>query len=279
MASFLENQVFRHVKHTPDSSPFWSQDPTVLIRGSQLLDFYPKTSMSYDEKLNSIVRMCTYVAIILALFRCSYLVFYIPLLSLLGTYGMYSMREQSKEEQVKRKLHPESDMKDANESFSLFDDSIATGQYPNAPDALQHSYPSSHYNRPNVSGSPQRPPGEFSDLNDPTRDCTLSTKNNPFMNVLVPDMRYRVHRPAACTVLEVPDIKDDIRKNYDAKQFRNVGDVWDHNGGQRQFFTMPWTTIPNDPNGDFGQWLYDVPPTKKEQGLIRKPLRRPNGLL
>ena len=48
---------------------------------------------------------------------------------------------------------------------------------------------------------------------------------------------------------------------------------------RRQFFTMPWTTTPNDPAGDFGQWLYDVPPTKKEQGLMLKPLRRPNGLL
>ena len=33
---------------------------------------------------------------------------------------------------------------------------------------------------------------------------------------------------------------------------------------QRQFYTLPSTTIPNDPNNDFGKWLYNSSQTCKE---------------
>ena len=66
------------------------------------------------------------------------------------------------------------------------------------------------------------------------------------MNVLVPDIKYHPTKPAACTQREQAT-SGRVEANYDSRTFRDVGDVWAHAGGQRQFFTMPWTTTPNDP--------------------------------
>lgn len=260
---------------------FWTDDPLILIRGDQLLAFYPTEKMSYNAKLNSIVRLSVYVAVLLALFGASYLVFYLPLLALLCTYAMYVYDSKKKRLSDPNTISDSTD--DPVEGFSLFDDSVATGQYPNAPDALQHEFPSSQFHRVNASGTPntptQRLPSELAKEDGSFRKCTLSTIENPFMNVLVPDIKFHPTKPAACTRREIGTLREQVETNFDARRFQDVGDVWAHAGGQRQFFTMPWTTIPNDSAGDFGQWLYDVPPTKKEQGLLQRPLRKPNGLL
>ena len=263
-------------------TPFWATNPLVLLRADQLLAAWPTAKMSYDAKLNSIVRLSVYVTLVLLLFGASYLVLYLPLVALLVTYGMHAMtvRKEASESA------PDTDNNrtdDPVEGFSIFDDAVATGQHPNAPDALQHEFPPSQYHRVNASATPSTPTPrrafELAAADGSNRKCTASTKENPFMNVLIPDIKYHPTKPAACTRREQGDVRERVEANFDARTFRDVGDVWAHAGGQRQFFTMPWTTTPNDPAGDFGQWLYDVPPTKKEQGLILKPLRRPNGLL
>lgn len=264
----------------PPPTPFWATDPLVLLRGDQLLAAWPTAKMSSDAKLNSVVRLSVYVTLVLLLFGASYLVLYLPLVALLVTYGMHVMAARSAEGAPDGEdARPD----DPVEGFSLFDDSVATGQHPNAPDALQHEFPPSQYHRVNASSTPATPTPrrahELAAADGSRRKCTASTKENPFMNVLVPDIKYHPTKPAACTRREQGDVLARVEANFDARTFRDVGDVWAHAGGQRQFFTMPWTTTPNDPAGDFGQWLYDVPPTKKEQGLILKPLRRPNGLL
>lgn len=266
-------------------TPLWATDPLVLLRGDQLLAAWPTAEMSSDAKLNSVVRLSVYVTLVLLLCKASYLVLYLPLVALLVTYGMHAMaaRQAAAAKGEGDAATASAVADDPVEGFSLFDDAVATGQHPNAPDALQHEFPPSQYHRVNASATPATPTPrrahELAATDGSRRKCTASTKENPFMNVLVPDIKYHPTKPAACTRREQGDVRARVEANFDARTFRDVGDVWAHAGGQRQFFTMPWTTTPNDPAGDFGQWLYDVPPTKKEQGLMLKPLRRPNGLL
>lgn len=259
-------------------SSFWADDIAVLFRGEHLLHAWPTKDMSLDAKLNSVVRLSIYVAVVLLLFGKSYLVLYIPLVTFLITYGIHMMDNRILESSSIDKTPT------SVEGFSLYEDSVTNGQHSSLSDSLQHSYPLSIFNRVNVSETPinHPPPREANTLaseDGGPRKCTPSTKENPFMNMLIPDIKYHPTKPEACTRREKGDIRKQVESNFDARAFRDVGDVWAHAGGQRQFFTMPWTTTPNDPQGEFGQWLYDVPPTKKEQGLILKPLRHPNGLL
>ena len=84
--------------------------------------------------------------------------------------------------------------------------------------------------------------------------CTRPTKDNPFMNVLISDILDNPTRPAAC------DINDHIVKNKANEYFQkglymDIDDVYSKNASDRQFYTMPVTTVPND-SATFAKWLY-----------------------
>lgn len=80
--------------------------------------------------------------------------------------------------------------------------------------------------------------------------CQLPSKNNPFMNISIDDNPNRL---PAC------NISDEINN----KIFEDVNDVYDRRYSQRQFYTLPITTIPNDQTS-FAKWLYGFPETCKE---------------
>lgn len=94
------------------------------------------------------------------------------------------------------------------------------------------------------------------------RKCTVPTKENPFMNVLMNEWVDDPARPEAC-------VGDEVEKNEEEQfgfnLYKDINDIFNKNNSQRQFFTMPHTTIPND-QGNFAKWLYQTPQTCKENG-------------
>ena len=101
---------------------------------------------------------------------------------------------------------------------------------------------------------------KFNDFNISNQsECVLPNKDNPFMNPLLTD---NPKRPRACNYKN-PKINKLINKNFKSNLFRNIEDVYDRRNSQRQFYTLPSTTIPNDQD-TFSKWLYKTPPTCKE---------------
>lgn len=103
---------------------------------------------------------------------------------------------------------------------------------------------------------------EFSDL-----DCTKPTLDNPFMNATMKDyLNIRdgktVDRPPACNIND-PLVKKQVDTMFNNNLYRDIDDVFGKMNSQRQFFTMPYTTIPND-RDSFQNWLYRSPQTCKE---------------
>jgi hypothetical protein len=97
--------------------------------------------------------------------------------------------------------------------------------------------------------------------------CTMPTPDNPFMNVTMKDYLnvkdgQTVDRPPACDTQD-PEVKKAIDDNFNNNLFRDINDVFGKMNSQRQFFSMPWTEIPNR-QGDFANWLYASPKTCKE---------------
>lgn len=110
--------------------------------------------------------------------------------------------------------------------------------------------------------------------------CARSTVHNPFMNPTVIDIVENPDRPAAC-VLEHDKVHDLVEANFEANMFRDVSDLYGKMSSQRQFYTVPSTTIPNDQEG-FAKWLYGTGPSCKEgngqqcyNNLIEDVQRRP----
>lgn len=85
--------------------------------------------------------------------------------------------------------------------------------------------------------------------------CVRSTVDNPFMNPSVYDIGASPSRPPACNSVDEPRIQATIENNFNARLFRDVGDLYGKNASQREFYTVPNTSIPND-QGAFAEWLY-----------------------
>lgn len=92
--------------------------------------------------------------------------------------------------------------------------------------------------------------------------CIKPSSNNPFMNVLMTDYAKNPKRPSACS-LDSKTTRTEIKKHFDKNLFRNVDDVFHKNASDRQFYTTPITTIPNDQSA-FAKWLYGQGTTCKE---------------
>ena len=88
--------------------------------------------------------------------------------------------------------------------------------------------------------------------------CRRSTKDNPFMNKLLSDKE----QISACNPLSI-DNKREIETNFNEKLYMDIGDVFQTNNSQRQYYTTPVSSNVNKQT-DFANWLYLTPDTCKE---------------
>jgi hypothetical protein len=96
-------------------------------------------------------------------------------------------------------------------------------------------------------------------------DFTPPTSRNPFMNILLDEIKYNPDRANAAPVDE-PSVKQTLDDYFRIQWFSDPTDVFGKNQSQRQFVTQPSTTVPND-QGAFANWLYRIPgKTCKEGG-------------
>jgi len=187
--------------------------------------------MTYPEKINSLVRLSIYIGVILALFYANFLFLYIPILTMLGTYILYLFRLDA-----------------------LDKTRMAVG-----PNATLGDIPTKAMNKlmnKNMAGGLG---GEsFEDVLN-IRRCVRPSGENPFMNPLVFDSRLR---DAACDAIK-PENQLKIEKEYNQHCIKDISDIWNHNSGRRQFYTVASTTYPND-QGAFANWLYKRGPSCKD---------------
>jgi hypothetical protein len=96
-------------------------------------------------------------------------------------------------------------------------------------------------------------------------DTTMPTSRNPFMNILVDEIKYNPTRPKAASVMD-PDVQLTLDDYFRTEFNRDPTDVFGRSQSQREFITMPSTSIPNDMDS-YKNWLYKIPgKTCKEGG-------------
>jgi hypothetical protein len=92
---------------------------------------------------------------------------------------------------------------------------------------------------------------------------TLPTKQNPFMNVLIDEIKYNPKKPTAMSMMD-PSVQVHMDEFFRTEFFSDPTDVFGKSQSQRQFITMPSTSIPNDVQS-YRNWLYKInEPTCKE---------------
>jgi hypothetical protein len=94
---------------------------------------------------------------------------------------------------------------------------------------------------------------------------TLPTARNPFMNVLIDEIKYNPTRPVAISTSD-PSVKVSLDDFFRTEFYSDPTDVFGKTQSQREFITMPSTSIPND-QASYQDWLYKIPgKTCKEGG-------------
>jgi hypothetical protein len=95
---------------------------------------------------------------------------------------------------------------------------------------------------------------------------TVPTSKNPFMNVLVDQIKYNPTRAAALSVLD-PQVSVSLDQFFKTNFTSDPTDVFGRSQSQRQFYVTPSTTVPNDQES-YQNWLYRIPgKTCKEGGF------------
>jgi len=98
------------------------------------------------------------------------------------------------------------------------------------------------------------------------------TVENPFMNInLITDNKTKKEAPPSWNDEES---QKKIENKFDYNLYRDVGDLYGKSNSQRQYYTMPSTTIPNNQTS-FAKWCYGVGPTCKEKSIYCAPEMSP----
>ena len=220
----------------PLCSPTWWEDPRVLLTDSWLTRWNTRSTakkLCFSERVNTLTRTLI-VSIVIALV------------------------------------------------FSLFNNDISTtlvyslvlGLIITLPDIIdmvkapyiQENFEASiHINQPVVKASSAPPVNGADDSYDDGNSMTLPSPKNPFMNVSPDEVKYNPNRPEAASV-DTPVVKATLDDFFRVNWFSDPTDVFGRNQSQREFITMPSTTIPSD-RESYQNWLYKIPgKTCKEGG-------------
>jgi hypothetical protein len=103
---------------------------------------------------------------------------------------------------------------------------------------------------------------------DKKKNKIVPSTENPFMNInLITDSKIKEAAPPSWND---DTLKEKIEDKFGYNLYRDVGDLYGKSNSQRQFYTAPSTTIPNNQTS-FAKWCYSVGPTCKEKSIYCSP--------
>ena len=219
------------------SDPFWVVDPSILYSSDRLMDFIPTDTQTTVEKLNAIVRMSVYVTIILFFLTSNEEYLWVFIFTIVITYIYYSMTRGT-------------NISEGMELAPITEKSKTLNNNPIT--ELNQDYTNIKYNTE-------------ADLTK----CTRPSADNPFMNFTMSDSMNIdtkgniTNRTQACNISN-DTVKEEIRTSFNEGLYMDVNDLFEKHNSQREFYTMPSTTLYPDPEGQFANWLYNKPSTCKE---------------
>ncbi|KAJ3065660.1 hypothetical protein HDU98_010953 [Podochytrium sp. JEL0797] len=88
----------------------------------------------------------------------------------------------------------------------------------------------------------------------PPLTCRKPTLNNPYMNAPLISEGEAAAAPLMPACQNEENAADDF---FQKNLYMDVSDVFQRINSKRQFFTMPYTTVIPDPDGEFKRWVYE----------------------
>ena len=255
------------------TTPFWSNEPTILFKSDSILQILPlQSSMSFEAKLNAISRLVIILSLLGFVFTAKLHFLIIGVITLAIIYSFYKYRKQSI-------------VSNMTEGF------VNDNQNQN-----QNS--KNGKNKNNKQGK-KITPNTFI-TNPVTLETVLrtefhpTTKHNPFGNMLLTDIMDDPERKAAAPSFN-PDVHEDITSavkkqtqmlnpdinNTNKELYGDLKDNYDLDNSMMRFYSTANTKVGND-QGAFANYLYGSLYSSKEdtpEGAmmrVKNSLRFPN---
>jgi hypothetical protein len=217
------------------TTTFWSNDPTILFNKEYVLQMWPSSIMTYEEKLNAITRLVIIMTLLGYIATMSRNMIFIGFTTILLIFALYKLRRQK----VTRDI-----LNESKEGFSGIDVKNQEAKII-TPDTLQTYLKS---------------------------DFTQVDKKNPLGNVLLTEIMDNPTRKSAPPSFNT-EVYEDINvstkkmvqslnpgiKNTNKQLYGDLGEQFEFDQSQWSFYSTPNTKIPND-QGAFANYLYgDMP--------------------
>ena len=229
------------------TTPFWSNEPTILFNKESILQLWPTQQMTFEAKLNAISRIIIVMTILGFLFTRNFNLLIIGIVTLAIIFTLYKLRKQ----QIVSSLLK----KDNKEGFSV---------------------------NPSIASSPSPITKNQMTTNPVTLETVLrsnfhpTTKKNPMGNVLLTDIMDTPDRLAAAPSFN-PDVYEDIDKavkkqtqmlnpgiiNTNKQLYGDLKNNYDLDNSMMRFYSTANTRVAND-QGAFSQYLYGEMYSAKE---------------
>jgi hypothetical protein len=244
-----------------EKSIFWADDYETLYR--ELL-FIPNNSMTIIDKLNAIVRLSLLIGVFLIIFTGDIRYIVIPAITMIATYYLYNFRLvdlktyfETYDNGHNKPNCPRGAMDNSiNQNERQLDASVPIAS--TSTSTASTSIPIASAPAPMASAAP-------------TASLTIPTEDNPLMNLLPMDPR---DKPRAMLNVNNEELDAKITQMFNKNLYQDTGDIFNKENSQRQYVTMPSTSIPNDQTAA-AKWMYQSPPTCKEDTIKCAPIWAP----
>ena len=232
------------------TTPFWSNEPTIIFKSDSVLEMWPLPSMSFETKLNAISRLVIILSILGFVFTMKPQFLIIGIITLAIIFSFYRYRKQ------------------------VIVNNMTEGFVNNGQNQIQN-------NKKNNKHGKKITPTTFT-TNPVTLETVLrsefhpTTKQNPFGNVLLTDIMDDPDRKAAAPSFN-PDVHEDITTavkkqtqmlnpdiiSTNKQLYGDLKDNYDLDNAMMRFYSTANTRIDSD-QGAFANWLYSNMPSAKE---------------
>tara|TARA_Y100001958_G_C21233347_1_gene559347 strand:- start:1344 stop:2162 length:819 start_codon:yes stop_codon:yes gene_type:complete len=251
------------------STNFWYDDISVLYDKNNVLEFIPYRDFDFNRKLNAIVRLSIYYAIIVYLLTSSKNVFCVPFMALIITVFLFKNYRNNRTK-LTNLLRNNNSVNSTNTgkkavdnlipNNSLLSNSINNSSRNNNLNNTVNNNVNSNYansiinNRVNYKEEESRLNQIDSMIKDINDSCNLPTDDNPFMNLSTYDLSNG-EKPEACKSYNNRGIKNIVENKFNNDLYLDSNDLFNRRNSQRQFYTMPNTSVPNRQD-EFKNFLY-----------------------
>jgi len=220
------------------SSPFWVNNPTILLKHDKLSEFWPEAQMTVEEKVNAITRLVILLTLLGYLVTFSLKILLAGIVTLAIIVGLYFLQNR---------------MSNNTESFKEFFSNKLPGVYPSYTNPDAYEQHKDNFIKPTPK--------------NPLMNVLLpEIKYDPTRKAAAPSFNPSVEKEINDSVKEFVE-KPFNDKNISKKLFNNIGDELVFNRSMLQYNSVPNTVIPSDQKA-YLEFLYGTMPSGKDGNIF-----------